>query len=96
MAAQRLNEQQRSELASRLPNWSVDGERLRRDFQFRDFIAAFGFMSQVALLAETRHHHPNWSNVYNRVTIELTTHDLGGLSNLDVELAAAIDELLPT
>lgn len=96
MAAQRLNEQQRSELASRLPNWSVDGERLRRDFQFRDFIAAFGFMSQVALLAETRHHHPNWSNVYNRVTIELTTHDLGGLSNLDAELAVAIDGLLPT
>ena len=96
MAAQRLNEQHRSELASRLPNWSVDGERLRRDFQFRDFIAAFGFMSQVALLAEARNHHPNWSNVYNRVTIELTTHDLGCLSNLDAELAVAIDGLLPT
>ena len=52
-------------------------------------------MTQVALLAETRNHHPNWSNVYNSVTIELTTHDLGGLSNLDVDLAVAIDALLP-
>ena len=57
---------------------------------------AFGFMSRVALLAESRNHHPNWSNVYNRVSIELTTHDLGGLSNLDTELAIAIDTLLPT
>jgi 4a-hydroxytetrahydrobiopterin dehydratase len=52
-------------------------------------------MAQVALLAEARNHHPNWSNVYNRVTIELTTHDLGGLSSLDAELASAIDDLLP-
>ena len=52
-------------------------------------------MTQVALLAEARNHHPNWSNVYNRVTIELSTHDLGGLSSLDEELASAIDDLLP-
>lgn len=96
MSAQRLNGSQRSDLASTHPNWSVDGEKLRRDFQFRDFVEAFGFMSQVALLAEARNHHPNWSNVYNRVTIELTTHDLGGLSTLDTELAIAIDSLLPT
>ena len=96
MSAQRLNGSQRSDLASTHPNWSVDNEKLRRDFQFRDFVEAFGFMSQVALLAEARNHHPNWSNVYNRVTIELTTHDLGGLSTLDTELAIAIDGLLPT
>ncbi len=96
MSAQRLNGSQRSDLASTHPNWSVDNEKLRRDFQFRDFVEAFGFMSQVALLAEARNHHPNWSNVYNRVTIELTTHDLGGLSTLDTELAIAIDRLLPT
>ena len=96
MSAQRLNGSQRSDLASTHPNWSMDGEKLRRDFQFRDFVEAFGFMSQVALLAEARNHHPNWSNVYNRVTIELTTHDLGGLSTLDTELAIAIDRLLPT
>ena len=70
MSAQRLNGSQRSDLASTHPNWSVDGEKLRRDFQFRDFVEAFGFMSQVALLAEARNHHPNWSNVYTRVTIE--------------------------
>ena len=52
-------------------------------------------MAQVALLAESKNHHPNWSNVYNRVSIDLSTHDLGGLSSLDVELAAAIDALLP-
>ena len=68
---------------------------LTRDFVFSNFVQAFGFMSQVALLAEVRNHHPNWSNVYNRVTIELTTHDLGGLSSLDEELASAIDDLLP-
>ena len=96
MPAQRLNDSQRSDLASGLPHWSLEGEKLRRDFQFRDFVEAFGFMSQVALLAEARNHHPNWSNVYNLVTIELTTHDLGGLSNLDRELAIAIDALLPT
>ena len=96
MSAQRLNGSQRSDLASTHPNWSVDNEKLRRDFQFRDFVEAFGFMSKVALLAEARNHHPNWSNVYNRVTIELTTHDLGGLSTLDTELAIAIDGLLPT
>ena len=96
MSAQRLNGSQRSDLASTHPNWSVNNEKLRRDFQFRDFVEAFGFMSQVALLAEARNHHPNWSNVYNRVTIELTTHDLGGLSTLDTELAIAIDRLLPT
>ena len=96
MSAQRLNGSQRSDLASTHPNWSVDNEKLRRDFQFRDFVEAFGFMSQVALLAEARNHHPNWSNVYNRVTIELTTHDLGGLSTLDTELAIAIDRLLAT
>ena len=96
MSTQRLNESQRSALASTHPNWSVEGEKLRREFQFRDFVEAFGFMSKVALLAESRNHHPNWSNVYNRVSIELTTHDLGGLSDLDTELAIAIDTLLPT
>ena len=95
MFSQRLNESQRSALASTHPNWAVDDEKLRRDFQFRDFVEAFGFMSQVALMAESRNHHPNWSNVYNRVSIELTTHDLGGLSDLDTELATAIDTLLP-
>ena len=74
--------------------WRIEGDCLKRSFSFKNFSEAFGFITQVALEAEKRNHHPNWSNVYNRVTIELTTHDLGGLSNLDVELAARIDALL--
>ena len=95
MTVARLDATQKSALAKELPDWSVQGERLHRDLQFNSFVEAFGFMAQVALLAESKNHHPNWSNVYNRVSIDLTTHDLGGLSRLDVELATAIDGLLP-
>ena len=95
MTVARLDATQKSALAKELPDWSVQGERLHRDLQFNSFVEAFGFMAQVALLAESKNHHPNWSNVYNRVSIDLTTHDLGGLSSLDVELATAIDGLLP-
>ena len=82
-------------LPATLPQWTVDQQSISRELVFRDFNEAFAFMSRVALLAESRNHHPNWSNVYNRVSITLSTHDLGGLSDLDVELAAAIDQLLP-
>jgi len=68
--------------------------KLRRDLRFANFVEAFGFMSRVALLAEAMGHHPEWSNVWNRVVIELTTHDTGGLSNLDVQLAQRIDALV--
>ena len=95
MTVERLDATQISALATELPNWRVQEERLHRDLQFKSFVEAFGFMAQVALLAESKNHHPNWSNVYNRVSIDLTTHDLGGLSSLDVELATAIDGLLP-
>ena len=95
MTTQRLNQDQIEALVSQLPQWTVTDTRLQRQLVFKNFVEAFGFMTQVALLAEARNHHPNWSNVYNRVTIELTTHDLGGLSSLDEELAAAIDDLLP-
>jgi len=95
MPIERLDDAQTSALTTSLPNWSVEGERLHRDLEFNSFVEAFGFMAQVALLAESKNHHPNWSNVYNRVSIDLTTHDLGGLSSLDVELASAIDALLP-
>ncbi len=95
MTTQRLNQNQIEALANRLPQWTVTDTSLQRQLVFRNFVEAFGFMTQVALLAEARNHHPNWINVYNRVTIELTTHDLGGLSSLDEELASAIDDLLP-
>ena len=90
-----LSADQRQTLPAKLPNWSIHQQAISRELVFRDFNEAFGFMSRVALLAEGRNHHPNWGNVYNRVSITLSTHDLGGLSNLDVELAAAIDQLLP-
>lgn len=89
-----LSQAEKASLSNSLPQWEVQENKLHRDFQFANFVEAFGFMSQVALLAETRGHHPNWSNVYNRVSIDLTTHDLGGLSSLDIELATAIDDLL--
>ena len=88
-----LSLQEREDLRNTLPHWELSDDRLRRQWQFKDFSEAFAFMTRVAMLAETKQHHPNWSNVYNRVTIELTTHDLGGLSHLDAELARSIDDL---
>lgn len=85
------------EVASRLaglPGWSLHDGKLRRELQFPDFIAAFGFMTRVALLAEAMNHHPEWFNVYGRVVIELTTHDAAGISERDFTLAAAVNRLL--
>jgi 4a-hydroxytetrahydrobiopterin dehydratase len=82
-----------SELAG-LPAWSLQGDRIRREFVFGDFVEAFGFMSSVALLAERANHHPEWRNVYNRLDIELTTHDAGGLTRRDTALAREIDGLM--
>ena len=93
---ERLDARARAGLAARLPEWRLlpDRDAIRREFRFRDFSAAWGFMSRVALLAEAQDHHPEWSNVYNRVEITLTTHDAGGLSARDLRLALAIDGLL--
>lgn len=75
-------------------SWSIKEEKLHREFKFTDFIAAFGFMTKVALLAERANHHPEWSNVYNKVSISLTTHEAGGLSTRDFELAQEISKLI--
>jgi 4a-hydroxytetrahydrobiopterin dehydratase len=92
----RLTEQERDGLAAALPAWRmVEGrDAIARGLKFRDFNEAWGFMARVALLAEKQDHHPEWSNVWNRVEIVLTTHDAGGLSQRDVKLARAIDALL--
>jgi 4a-hydroxytetrahydrobiopterin dehydratase len=74
--------------------WNKSLDSMIRSFEFPDFVAAFGFMSRVALLAEKLNHHPDWSNVYNRVDIMLTTHDVHGLTEKDIELARAIDRLV--
>ncbi len=75
------------------PFWRIEGAFLCRDFTFENFVEAFSFMTKVALLAEKQDHHPNWSNVYNKVTIRLTSHDTGTLSARDVRLAEAINQL---
>lgn len=85
-----------AEIAERLeerPGWTLDQGKLHRVFRFADFNAAFGFMARVALVAEKLDHHPEWSNVYNRVGVHLTTHDAGGVSELDFTLAARMDEI---
>nr|WP_268907125.1 4a-hydroxytetrahydrobiopterin dehydratase [Collimonas silvisoli] len=76
-----------------LPSWTaVDGrDAIQKTFKFADFNAAFGFMTQVALLAEKMDHHPEWSNVYNRVEVVLTTHDANGVTDLDVRLATFME-----
>jgi 4a-hydroxytetrahydrobiopterin dehydratase len=81
-------------LAQTLPGWQVQAGKLHRELRFADFVEAFGFMAQVAQVAEALGHHPDWSNSWNRVVIDLCTHDLGGLSDLDLELAHRINQLL--
>jgi len=74
-----------------LPGWSLQASKLHKAFTFADFVEAWGFMSAVALVAEGMGHHPEWSNVWNRVTVDLTTHDAGGVSALDFDLAARME-----
>ena len=97
MAVPQLTEAERNDALGALPEWRLreDGLAIERALKFKDFNEAFGFMTRVALLAEKHDHHPEWSNVYNRVAITLTTHDAGGLSARDVAMARAIDALVP-
>lgn len=93
--ARKLESAQRDAAMGELAGWKlVDGrDALTRTFKFADFSAAFGFMTRVALAAEKLDHHPEWSNVWNRVEITLSTHDAGGLTQRDVDLARTIDTL---
>jgi 4a-hydroxytetrahydrobiopterin dehydratase len=88
-----LSSQELNTALNKLNGWSIKEGKLHRQYQFRSFIEAFGFMSSLALVAESMGHHPEWFNVYNRVTIDLTTHDAGGITNLDVEFAHKANEL---
>ena len=96
MPIPRLTDAQRDALLSDCPTWSLrtDGKAIEREFKFGDFNAAFGFMTRVALYADKADHHPEWSNVYNRVNITLTTHDADGLSQRDADMARAIEGFL--
>lgn len=93
---EQLSEAEREDALEGLPEWDYQEARdaITRRFTFDDFSQAFAFMTQVALLAEKADHHPEWSNVWNRVDILLTTHDAGGLSGRDIDMARAIDALV--
>ena len=96
MAVAELTEAERDKAMQALPDWKVvrKGKAIQRKLEFGDFSEAWGFMSRVALLADGQDHHPEWSNVYNKVDVTLTTHDAGGLSKRDVKMAKSIDALL--
>jgi len=88
-----LDAQEIESRLTQLSGWRLESGKLHREFRFENFIAAFGFMTRVALVAEKMDHHPEWSNVYNRVKVDLTTHDAGGLTELDFELAGEMDAI---
>ena len=89
----KLTDAEIKEQLTGLSGWTIENGKLHKQFQFSSFIEAFGFMTRVALVAESMNHHPEWFNVYNRVTIDLTTHDAGGISTLDFQLAKRADAL---
>jgi 4a-hydroxytetrahydrobiopterin dehydratase len=94
MALRKLEDAEIAARMGTLTGWSLRDGKLHRELRFDGFVAAFGFMTRVALIAERMDHHPEWSNVYNRVVIDLQTHDVSGLSERDFKLAHAIDTLL--
>ena len=89
----KLTESEIAAALKSLPGWSVTGGKLHREYQFANFVEAFGFMASAALVAEAMNHHPEWFNVWNKVEITLSTHDAGGLSARDVRLAESIEKL---
>ncbi len=96
MTVSKLGDAVRAVALGNLPHWNYDAEvqGIRRTLRFTDFAEAFGFMTRVAILVEKADHHPEWFNVYNRVEILLTTHDAGGLSQRDIDLATVIDGIV--
>jgi 4a-hydroxytetrahydrobiopterin dehydratase len=94
--AQKLTGQSRTAALAKLSSWSdvKDRDAISKRFQFKDFSEAFGFMARAALIAEKLDHHPEWFNVYNKVDVTLSTHDAGGLTDLDIALAEAMDKLV--
>lgn len=92
-AVEKLSHEAVQSAIAQLNGWSVVEGKLHKEFKFANFVEAFGFMSKVAILAEKMDHHPEWFNVYNKVVIDLTTHDAGGISQNDLELAKQIETL---
>ena len=93
MARQRLNDAELKAALDRLSGWTIVNDKLHREYKFPDFAHAFGFMATAAVLIDKMNHHPEWSNVYNRVTVDLTTHDAGGITQKDLELAGVLENI---
>ena len=93
MAATKLSDADVQMKLPEIPEWRLDQGCLARTFKFPDFVHAFGFMASAALVAEAMNHHPDWSNVYNTVTVRLSTHDVKGISDLDFRLAKKMDRI---
>ena len=91
MSRKPLPESELSSVVATLPGWSIANGKLHREYKFPGFAQAFGFMATAAPTIEKRDHHPEWSNVYNRVTVDLSTHDAGGITQLDVDLAKLLE-----
>lgn len=89
----KINQPEAEARLADLPGWKLDGEAIVKEFGFQDFSQAIGFMMSAAVIAEKMNHHPEWTNVYNKVSVRLTTHDVGGLSGADFELAKRMDDL---
>jgi 4a-hydroxytetrahydrobiopterin dehydratase len=90
----RLSESDIGEELKKLTGWNVKDDKLHKEFQFDNFNQAFGFMTRAAMEIEKMNHHPEWFNVYNRITVDLTTHEAGGITNNDVNLARILNSLL--
>jgi 4a-hydroxytetrahydrobiopterin dehydratase len=93
MARPRLDADDVTTRLAALPGWTLEGGKLHRAYRFADFVEAFGFMASAALVAERLNHHPEWSNVWSTVVVDLTTHDAGGITAKDFELAGAMERL---
>ena len=89
-----LNNEELKELIAKIPGWEINPKYIKREFNFENFIEAFSFMTKIALICEKYNHHPNWENVYSKVIIKLSTHDLGGITNLDETIAKEINGII--
>ncbi len=90
---EKLDKDELRDVVEKLSGWSLENDKLHREFRFQDFNEAFGFMARVALIAESMEHHPEWFNVWSRVVVDLSTHDAGGVTSLDVELAQKMNDI---
>jgi 4a-hydroxytetrahydrobiopterin dehydratase len=89
----KLSDKKVTSALKKLKGWSLRGGKLHKEFTFGDFVDAFGFMTSAALIAQRLNHHPEWSNVYNKVVIDLSTHSEGGITGYDIEFAKLVDQI---